>query len=73
MDKLKELLKNCCPEIIFEGEDQLITNKLIDSIDLVAIISEIEDAFNINISMEEIIPENFDSIEAMWEMIQRLS
>lgn len=68
-----ELLKNCCPEVEFEGEERLITDKVIDSVDLVAVISDIEDEFGISISMEEIVPENFESVEAMWKLIQRLS
>ncbi|MDD6058000.1 MAG: acyl carrier protein [Clostridiales bacterium] len=72
MEKLMELLKNCCPEIQFEGEERLITDNVIDSVDLVGVISDIEDAFGISISMEEVVPENFDSVDAMWSMIQRL-
>lgn len=73
MERLMELLKNCCPEVEFEGEERLITDKVIDSVDLVAVISDIEDEFGISISMEEIVPENFESVEAMWKLIQRLS
>lgn len=73
MEKLMELLKNCCPEVEFEGEERLITDKVIDSVDLVAIISDIEEDFGITISMEEIVPENFESVKAMWKLIQRLS
>ena len=73
MERLIELLEKNCPDIQFEGEEKLLTDKVIDSIDLVAVISDIEDEFGINIAMEEIVPENFDSVDAMWQMIQRLS
>ncbi len=73
MEKLYEILTSCCPEIDFKQETALVTDKIIDSIDLVSIISDIEDEFGINIEMSEIAPENFDSAEAIWALIQRLS
>ena len=73
MEKLKEVLSACCPNIDFENETELITSKVIDSVDLVAIVSDLEDEFGITISMEELTPENFDSIAAIWNMIQRLN
>lgn len=72
MEELKEILSGCCPMIDFEVEKNLVTDKIIDSIDLVSIISDIEDAFGISIDMESITPENFDSLEAIWELIESL-
>lgn len=73
MDKIKEILSDNCPDIELEGDAKFITGGLIDSVDLVAVISDIEDEFGIEISMEEIVPENFDSVDAIWKMVQRLS
>ena len=38
-----------------------------------AVLAELEDTFDIEIDMEYIVPENFDSVEAMWDMIQELT
>lgn len=73
MERLLEVLSECCPDVDFDAEKELITGKVIDSVDLVAVVSDIEDEFGISIPMEELVPENFDSIEAIWEMVQRLS
>ncbi len=73
MERLMEVLTECCPDVDFKSEKELITGKVIDSVDLVAVVSDIEDEFDISIPMEELVPENFDSIEAIWEMVQRLS
>ncbi|MBR5799529.1 MAG: acyl carrier protein [Lachnospiraceae bacterium] len=73
MERLLEVLSECCPDVDFDVEKELITGKVIDSVDLVAVVSDIEDEFGISIPMEELVPENFDSIEAIWEMVQRLS
>ena len=73
MERLLEVLSECCPDVDFDVEKELITGKVIDSVDLVAVVSDIEDEFGISIPMEELVHENFDSIEAIWEMVQRLS
>ena len=72
MDKLFEILQNCCPTVDFKTEKNLITGKVIDSIDLVSIISDIEDEVDISIEMEQIEPENFDDVDAIWKLIQKL-
>lgn len=72
MEKLYEVLSACCPTVDFKKEKQLITGKVIDSVDLVSIISDIEDAFDVSIDMDRIVPENFDSAEAIWALIQSL-
>lgn len=72
MEKLYELLENCCPAIDFKTETQLVTNKVIDSVDLISIISDIEEEFDVSIEMDQIEPANFDSAQAIWDLIQSL-
>ena len=72
MDRLIEALKRVNPDIDYENEKALITGKVIDSIDMTSILAEIEDTFDIEIDMEYIVPQNFDSVEAMWDMIQEI-
>lgn len=73
MEKLLEVLKEIKPEVDFETADGLVSNKILDSIDLTTLFAELEDAFDIEIDMEYMTPENFDSAGAMWDMIQELS
>ena len=56
----------------FINEKSLITNKVIDSMDIVNIIEAIENKYDISIEFEMINAENFDSIEAMEAMIKKL-
>lgn len=72
MEKLMELLKSLYPAVDFEKETALVTNGVLDSVDIVTLISELEDTFSISISMEDIIPGNFDSASKIWEMVQEL-
>ena len=60
------------PDVDFEIEDDLIGNGVLDSLDIVTLITEINDTFEVSIPAEEVIPENFSSADAIWELIRRL-
>ena len=72
MDELLEILEEINPDIDYETEDRLIDGKVLDSFSIVSLVSEISDAFDIEISPKYLIPENFNSVSAMWEMIQTI-
>lgn len=72
MDRLLELLKEIRPDVDFENETELIDDGILDSFDVVSIISEIDDAFGVQIRINELDPENFNSAEAIWTLIEKL-
>ena len=72
MEELLEILKELHPEVDFETTEDLIDDGILDSLDLVTLITEINDRLDVSIPPEEIIPENFNSVEALFELIQRL-
>ena len=72
MEKLLELLKGVRPDVDFENETALIDDGLLDSFDVVSIISEIDDVFGVQIRINELDPENFNSAEAIWKLVQEL-
>lgn len=72
MEKLIELLKGIRPDVDFENEDALIDDGILDSFDVVSIISEIDDQFGVQIRINELDPENFNSAENIWQLIQKL-
>ena len=72
MEKLKEMLTAKFPDVDFENSSSLVSDKILDSLSVVSIISEIEDMFDISVSMEYIQPKYFESIDAMWDMIEEL-
>ena len=67
-----EILENLHPEIDFNTCETLIDDGLIDSFDIVTIISEINEEYGVVIPAEEIVPENFNSAKALYSLIQRL-
>ena len=73
MDKLLNLLKGIRPDVDFENETALIDDGILDSFDVVSIISEIDDVFGVQIRINELDPENFNSAESIWNLIQRLN
>lgn len=72
MDKLLEILNDIQPDVDYENCTTLIEDGLLDSFAILSIVGELEDEFDISMTPMEIIPENFNSVEAMWKMIQRL-
>ena len=72
MEKVIEILKQLHDDVDFETEDKLIDNQILDSLDIVTLISELSSEFDIEIPPQEIIPENFNSAKALWQMVERL-
>ena len=72
MEKLIEILENLHEGIDYETCETLIDDGILDSLDIVTLITEINDAFDISIPAEEIIPDNFNSAAAIWALIEKL-
>lgn len=72
MEELKEILEAIRPDLDFERENKLIDDGILDSIDILSIASEINDAFDVEIKVQFLLPENFNSMEAMYELIEKL-
>lgn len=72
MEQLLEILSDLHPEVDFEECDTLIDDGILDSFDIVSLIAEINEEFDVVISAEHIIPENFNSAEALYALIERL-
>ena len=73
MSELIEILENLHPEVDFDTCTTLIDDKILDSFDIITIISEINEEFDVVIPAEEIVPENFNSAQALHELITRLA
>ena len=72
MEKLIEIMQNLHPDVDFETYEGLVDDGILDSLDIVTLITDINDAFDVSIPAEEILPENFNSAKALWELIERL-
>ncbi len=72
MNEIIDILTELHDDVDFTTETGLVENGILNSLDIVAIITEIDDRLDVQIPAEEILPENFDSAEALWALVQRL-
>ena len=72
MEELMQILEELRPDVDFENEDALIDDGILDSFDIVALVGELNDAFDIEIKPNNLIPVNFNSAKAMMKLIESL-
>lgn len=72
MEELCKILTELRPDINFDEKIALIDDGILDSFDIVALVGEIGEAFDVQVGVEDLIPENFNTVEAIWKLINRL-
>lgn len=72
MEEVIEILESVHPEVSYETETGLIDKRILDSFDVVNIVGELMDVFDIEINAEHMIPENFNSAQAIFRLVTRL-
>ncbi len=72
-ERILEILADQRPDIDFEVETELVSGKILESFDIVSIVSELDDEFDIEITPKDLKAENFDSLEAIENLIIRLT
>ena len=71
-DRLLKILSELRPEVDFTSEVALIDDGIWDSFDMVALVTEINDEFDVRIGIENLVPENFNSVDSIMKLIERL-
>ncbi len=72
MEELLEILSDIRPDVDFENETQLIDGKILNSFDIISIVGDVNDEFDVEISAADLVAENFNSAKAIYAMICRL-
>lgn len=72
-EQVLEILNDINPDIDYEAETALVDDSMLDSFELVSLVSELNSSFGINITVVDFVPENFNSLSAMVAMVERLS
>ncbi len=72
MDKLLELLKGIRPDVDFVNATKLIDDGVLDSFDIISIVNEMNETYDIEIDVEDLEPENFNTVAAMLQLIEKL-
>ena len=72
MERLRKILESIRPDLDFDAEDKLIDDGILDSIDIISIVTELNDEYDIEINVQYLLPENFNSIEAIYALVEKL-
>lgn len=72
MDKVIEILESVKPGVDYNNEKNLVDNGILESFDIITIISKLNDEFDIEFTVNEVIPENFNSAEALYKTVCKL-
>lgn len=72
MEQLKTILEEIRPDIDFESVTDLIDGGILDSFDIISIVGELNMTYDIEINVEDLLPENFNSMNAIYELVQKL-
>ena len=70
-EQIIEILTEICPGVDFEQETSLIDDGLIDSLDIVAVVTDLMDTFDVQLGVDDLTPENFNSVDAIRQLIER--
>ena len=72
MEVLRNILEQLHPDVDFAAEDKLIGKGILDSFDIVTIVAEVDAQWDVQIGAEDLIPENFNSAQALYALVEKL-
>ena len=72
MEELLQILSDIRPDVDFENCTTLIDDKILDSFDIISIITELNSQMDVAVPADQIIPENFNSAQALWNLVETL-
>lgn len=73
MERLIEILQSLKSDMTFTPDTKIAEAKVFDSMGYISLVAELSDEFDVDISPMDIVPENFESVSTIWQMIERLS
>ena len=71
-EKILDILLNIRPDVDFENEKALIDDRILDSFDILAVVAELDEEFDVEINVQDLLPENFNSVEGLMDLVTRL-
>lgn len=72
MEQLIKIMSEIRPDLDFEKETKLIDDDILDSFDIISIVSEVNEQFGIEINVNDLLPENFNSAVALYDLITKM-
>ena len=71
-ETILDIVEEMHSDVDYDTEDKLVTNKILDSFDLVSLVTELSDEFDIQITAKDFVEENFNSLDTLTAMVERL-
>ena len=71
-EKIMEILQDIRPDVDFENEKALIDGHILDSFDILAVVAELVEEFDVEINVQDLLPENFNSVEGLVDLVTKL-
>lgn len=71
-ERVIEILEDIRPDVDFEAENKLIDGDILDSFDIIAIVQEFNEEYDININPDDLEAENFNDVKSMVKLIHKL-
>lgn len=71
-ESILDILQELHEDVDFENEEQLVDDKILDSFDLVTLVAELGEEFDVEITAKDFVTENFNSVERLTNMVIRL-
>lgn len=71
-EQILEILEDIRPDVEFEKEEKLIDDHILESFDILSLVSELEDTFDIKIKPKNLVAENFNNVDAIEKLIKEL-
>jgi len=72
MEEILEILQEIKPNADFETEEDLVASRVLDSLSIMMLMGALNDKYDIELTVEDLVPENFASVQAIYEMVERL-
>lgn len=72
MDAILDILNELNPDVDYRTRTDLVDARILDSLAILSLVAELEDTFDITVPAVEIVPQNFNSLEGLWNMVERL-
>ena len=72
MNEVMEILMDLRPDVDFEKEKALVDDEILDSFDIISLVQELDEEFDITIKPADLIPDNFNSAETIWALVEKL-
>lgn len=71
-EDILRILESIRPDVDFEAETALVDDDVLGSLDIVELVSQLNDEFVIDISVDDLVPENFNTVDAMVELVESM-